>query len=133
MAYGDAKTPVRQHDMDNMTYVDSEGIRQPYPMWGQGRHSVVMKNDGTVLEPVAKAKDDLGFTNPNLHRRVDPQAPPDPTDPNYDPTDPTSVDRAYLNKEIAPRDYDLTLQGVNSYRTTTYNVHNEESVTVEIP
>ena len=133
MAYGDYKHPVKYADLTSLTYVDSSGQEHPYPICGQGRHSTVMKSDGTIVDQAEYERDEFGLTNPTLHRRVDPQEPPAPEDPNYDPTDPTSVNRAYLNKEIAPRDYDITLQGVNSYRTTTHTVHDEESTTVEIP
>lgn len=38
-----------------------------------------------------------------------------------------------LYDEVAPRQYDLEVRGVNSYRTTTITVHDEESTTTEIP
>lgn len=60
------------------------------------------------------AKDTAGFTHPNLHRRIDPQTPTDPAEQN-------------------PREYTLGIYGMNSYRTTQLNYHNEESTTVEIP
>lgn len=59
-------------------------------------------------------RDAVGFTNPNLHRRIDPQPPTD----------------AY---EVAPRDYMLGIYDVYSYRTTQINTHDEESTTSEVP
>ena len=38
-----------------------------------------------------------------------------------------------LYDEVASRQYDLEVRGVNSYRTTTITVHDEESTTTEIP
>lgn len=60
------------------------------------------------------ALDDHGLTNPNLHRRIDPQPPTDPT-------------------ELKPRDYMLAVHGYNSYRTITQYLHDEESTTDETP
>lgn len=60
------------------------------------------------------ALDNHGLTNPNLHRRIDPQQPEDPV-------------------EIKPRSYILSVNGYNSYRTTTKYIHDEESTTDEIP
>lgn len=61
-------------------------------------------------------RDEHGFTNPNLHRRVDPQQPaPD-------------------SGEVAPRSYMLGVyDGLHSYRTETIYTHDEESTTSEIP
>lgn len=58
-------------------------------------------------------KDEIGFTNPNLHRRIE--------------TDLEKPD-GVLDMEIS-----LRVQGVESYRTTSYTVHDEESTTCEIP
>lgn len=67
------------------------------------------------LTPEEEAKDQLGFTNPNLHRRIDPQTPADP-------------------KEVRPREYTIGVyDGINSYRTTQIFYHDEESTTSEIP
>lgn len=61
-------------------------------------------------------RDAHGFTNPNLHRRIDPKTP-----------EPGS-------QEVAPRDYVLGVyDGVHSYRTETIHYHDEESTTCEIP
>lgn len=54
--------------------------------------------------------DDVGFTHPNLHRRI--YTPPDATD----------------NKT-----YKIGIFGVDSYRTTETYIHDEESTTSEVP
>ena len=69
----------------------------------------------TPLSPEDQAKDDLGFTNPNLHRRVDPHPPTD-------------------LKEVRARNYTIGVYDkLNSYRTTEIFYHDEESTTCEIP
>lgn len=60
------------------------------------------------------AKDEKGFTMPNLHRRLDPQQP-------------TS------SYEVAPREYQIGVYEKDSYRTTKINTHDEESEYDEIP
>lgn len=133
MPFGDKDNPVTRESLESLTYRDSNNEEHPYPVFHQGPHTIVLKADGTIVDDEAYKKDQLGFTHPNLHRRVDPQQPPTPEDPNYDPDDPESVNRAYLNQEVAPRDYAFAIEGVHSYRTTTYNTHDEESTTSEIP
>lgn len=58
-------------------------------------------------------KDEVGFTNPNLHRRM----------------------KTELEKpdDVLDMEISLRVQGVESYRTTSYTVHDEESTTCEIP
>lgn len=56
-----------------------------------------------------------GKTKPNLHRRIDNESTP--------------LDEG----EIKPDTYELTVQGVSSYRTTKSEYHDEESTTSEIP
>lgn len=51
-------------------------------------------------------RDEVGFTHPNLHRRIDTQE---------------------------PRKYQLGIYGLDSYRSTEINLHDEESTTDEIP
>lgn len=62
----------------------------------------------TLLTEEDQARDDLGFTNPNLHRRIDPQGPPEDSE------------------EKLPRDYILAVKSVYSYRQTTINYHDED-------
>lgn len=57
-------------------------------------------------------KDTSGYTNPNLHRRVDPKE---------------------HEGESLPRSYQFAIQGVDSYRATSFNFHDEESDDSEIP
>lgn len=56
-----------------------------------------------------------GKTKPNLHRRIDNESTP--------------LDEG----EIKPDTYELTVQGVSSYRTTKSEYHDEESTTSEVP
>lgn len=56
-----------------------------------------------------------GITKPNLHRRIDNESTP------------------LQEGEVAPDRYDLTVCGVNSYRTTTHTIHDEDSDSSEIP
>lgn len=58
-------------------------------------------------------RDRRGHTNPNLHRRVNPQEP--------------DVAENALDQEVAPRDYQFAIEHVYSYRTTTLNTHDEDS------
>lgn len=58
------------------------------------------------------AKDKLGTTNLNLHRRIDPKQ---------------------MNDELAPRKYSIAVQGVESYRTTESYLHDEQSTESETP
>lgn len=60
-------------------------------------------------------KDAHGLTHPNLHTRIEPQ------DPSPE------------SGEVKPTDYELTIQNVNSYRTTHKHYHDEESSKSEIP
>lgn len=50
-------------------------------------------------------KDELGFTNPNLHRRI--------------------ADDVQEEGEVAPRDYTVLVGGTNSYRTTTIHTYQD--------
>jgi len=101
---------VTRYDFD-FQYTDSQGNEHPYPRMGQGPAILADEDD---LD-----RDELGFTNPNLHRRVEPHDPPIADDPK--------------NQELSPRQYQLNLQNVRSYRTTQINVHDEESIDDETP
>ena len=79
-----------------------------FPKTAQG---VAVPADAEALQ-----KDAHGFTNPNLHRRIDPQQP------------------APGSGEVAPKDYIIGVyDGLHSYRTEIINTHDEESTTCEIP
>lgn len=59
--------------------------------------------------------DATGITYPNLHRRIDNENTP------------------LSGEEVAPDTYLLTVGGVNSYRTTTHTVYDEDSNDSEVP
>ena len=103
---------IRPSDYQHLTYIDAEGNEKPYPYMN---HFTTVVDDDSI----EKRRDNIGFTNPNLHRRVDPQ-------------DPEVADNP-LNQEIEPRTYNLQIQGVHSYRTTELHVHDENSIDSEIP
>jgi len=72
-----------------------------YPQYGQGNSTPASDED--------IQRDDLGYTNPNLHRRVDPKFPVEADDAT--------------DYELTPRDYLIGIQAVNSYRTTIKTEH----------
>lgn len=78
-----------------------------FPKTGQGL--------AVIADAEALDKDKVGFTHPNLHRRIDPQPPEEGSG------------------EVRCRDYKLGVYGTNSYRTTVINTHDEESTTSETP
>ena len=65
--------------------------------------------DGEALQ-----KDEQGFTHPNLHRRI-------------------KVNTTVGEDEYLPREYELSVHGVDSYRSTKTFIHDEESTQVETP
>lgn len=67
-----------------------------------------------LADEEALKKDEQGLTHPNLHRRIK--------------TDTTTGEQEYL-----PREYTLSVHGVDSYRSTKTFLHNEESTTTETP
>lgn len=69
----------------------------------QGEWKPILEDDYLLLE-----RDHIGFTNPNLHRRKS----------------------EFIPKNIS---YTIGVYGLNSYRTTTIQVHDEESTDSEIP
>lgn len=109
--HGEYDPPVSDnHFFDDLTYVDNDGKNRKYPKLGEGPASLASESD--------LARDELGFTNKNLHRRVDPK-------------EPKTVDK--YNQELAPREYTLSIHDVYSYRTTNVIVHDEEQTDIEIP
>lgn len=60
-------------------------------------------------------RDENGYTNPNLHRRSEPEDPPTG------------------DSEVLPREYKFSIHDVNGFQTTIKTVHDEESTTSEIP
>ena len=70
---------------------------------------------------------ELGFTNPNLHRRID-----------QDAIVPPGSDYKFVHYDKNGNPYKQKVSigvwdGVHSYRTTQTYTHDEESTTVEIP
>lgn len=78
----------------------------------------------TLADNDAINKDKLGFTHPNLHRRIESDRPIH----SY-----LDAESGLEISEIKPRDYQIGVYGTDSYRTTTKYVHDEESTEVEIP
>lgn len=56
------------------------------------------------INDLEKRRDDIGFTNPNLHRRIDVKMPEN-------------------SEELVPREYRLQINQYNSYRTTHVITH----------
>jgi len=69
-----------------------------YPSMTQGPW--MLTEDGDIYQQ----RDELGFTHPNLHRRLDPKIPDE-------------------GDEVVPRDYSVSIMDVNSFRTTSKNTH----------
>lgn len=85
---------------------------------------VLVTDDYQVFVPNTP---DFGYTNPNLHRRLDPDAvAPEGSDYKF----------VHYDKDGRPYKQKVTIgvwDGVHSYRTTTTYTHDEESTTSEIP
>lgn len=62
----------------------------------------------------ALQKDEQGLTHPNLHRRI-------------------KTNKTVGEDEYLPREYELSVRGVDSYRSTKTFIHDEESTTTETP
>lgn len=72
--------------------------------------------DGKPWKPASQEdliRDNVGFTNPNLHQRLEVQKPQSP--------------------ELFEREYTEAIQGIYLVRTTTKHYHDEESNPDEIP
>lgn len=82
-------------------------MEERFPKTGQGPWHKALQED---LE-----RDEVGYTNPNLHRRVDPQDPPEGS------------------HKYKPNDYEIGIYSVNSYRTTESHYHDEDTEDCEIP
>ena len=80
-----------------------------YPKYAEGYIQPATEYD--------EAMDNLGVTNPNLHRR----------------TDITLTQQQIDAGETAPRQYNIGVFNLCSYRTTRINYHDEESTTSEVP
>lgn len=69
---------------------------------------VIWQGNAVPLSDEDQKRDDIGFTNPNLHRRVDPHM---------------------YGEEVQPREYDLFISNLDSYRTTKCIYRNPEDNT----
>lgn len=116
------------------TYTDLDGNTFTYPTLGiPPVDSDPPIYDSAVAQPLTSedaARDKLGFTNPNLHRRLD----------NKDHSDSASTMKVTPKSQSIPkgaeldlRNYTLQIHKVNSYRTVEYILHDEDSTTSEIP
>lgn len=76
-----------------------------YPFVGKGPWRKATEED--------LARDELGFTNPNLHRRWEKHMPPKST----------GGEQASPTREVVPRSYVLSIADTNSFRTTYRHTH----------
>lgn len=84
-------------------------------MSGAERELVLMPSGPAVPANAEQiAKNEHGFTNPDLHRKIE-------------------TNGTQGEGEVAPRQYGLTISGTHSYQTTKYVTHDEESTASEIP
>ena len=85
--------------------------------------------------------ENTGYMYPNLHRRIDTDLTGTAEDCYITTEDGyrlTTEDGylllgAYFIPSPGAEDYNLLVGGVNSFRTTGYNTHDEESTTSEVP
>lgn len=87
----------------------------------------LVTDSGDELYPNSKK---FGYTNPNLHRRIDLEA--------VEGTDPLTSNYPFMHYDEDSDPYKQSIvlgvwDGLNSYRTTTTYIHDEESETCEIP
>lgn len=108
------RTVTRDDLQVTYEWTDGNGETRKIKTMGQGPAKLATDED--------KAMDEFGFTNPDLHRRI--------KEPSEDPI-PESDDKR--NQELTKRSYQLSIMNVNSYRTITTTVHNEDSVDDETP
>lgn len=87
-------------------HVPTDPYHAPFPVLTQGPATLATEED--------IKKDEGIYTHPDLHRRI-------------------KTDTSQLEDEVSPRKYEISVNGVDSYRTTTSYTHDEESVTREEP
>lgn len=99
-----------ERDEDGLRYKTSDSDEWKYIQEIGQLPAQLISDDGVVVEgrQADQDRDDLGFTNPNLHRRIDSKMPP------------------YGSGETVPRKYKLQIQNLNSYRTTQVVTHIDE-------
>lgn len=84
-------------------------------------------------------KDIIGITDPNLHRRIYTESKPVEEMLSTEDDFVLAIDDDFMLSSIVdepvetPYTYTLSVQGVNSYRTTQTKVHDESSTESEIP
>lgn len=78
-----------------------------YPQIAQGQATPATAED--------IARDEVGITDPNLHRRIDNETTP------------------VKPGELIPDTYTIGVSALNSYRTTQHTVHDEGSTISEVP
>lgn len=86
-------------------YMEVRFMATKFPKPGEG--------PGTEASAEDLIRDRRGHTNPNLHRRIDPQEP--------------TEEANKLNQECSKRDYQFAIEHTYSFRTTTINTHDENS------
>lgn len=91
-----------------------EKAESTFPKTAQGEAKLI-KDDEVTLNKEDVDRDNLGFTNLNLHRRIDAKKPRE------------------SSQETSERQYILGVSNVNSYRTVKIVTHDEESSTSEVP
>lgn len=85
-----------------------------FPKTGQGLATEVEPGSAEAI------KDELGYTNPNLHRRITEK------DERVAAREPIDGQPMYVDiGQLGTNDYWLNLQSVDSYRTTEYYEHTE--------
>lgn len=75
-----------------------------YDPYDERAYPSSQKGPWVITSPEDRDRDVIGFTNPNLHRRLDAKLPKD-------------------EDEVLPREYRVNLMNVDSYRTTKKNYH----------
>ena len=105
----DVHMTYQVHDQLEATpqVLDASAILQTpagYDPYDERAYPSSQKGPWVVTSPEDRERDDLGFTNPNLHRRLDVKLPQD-------------------DLEVIPREYRVNLMNVSSYRTTKKNYH----------
>lgn len=87
-------------------HVPTDPYHALFPVLTQGPATLATEED--------IKKDEGIYTHPDLHRRI-------------------KTDTSQLEDEVSPRKYEISVNGVDSYRTTTSYTHDEKSVTREEP
>lgn len=114
-------------DADKSVTMQRDKFKEDYPTWTNDKGTVhtreIMTQGSAVLASEEDIeRDELGFTNPNLHRRI------------ADPTEETLIQADdERNQELETRTYQVSIMNVNSYRTTHVNTHDEDSIDNETP